>query len=144
MTDATTIRLLHRAAAILRDSLPRYLMLCPPANLRGEGAARAALRSAADDNELHLSVIGKLLEDHGGNVSPSTFPLAYTSLNDLGMDYLVERLAVGAEHDYVALDTIARQLPYGTLEQARVEEAAGAVQAHADSWRLVTSRRLLR
>jgi hypothetical protein len=90
MDRAEAIRVLNRLLRILKWSLPVYLQDTRPWARRNAEEARQALARLAADQQEYVERITETIERLGGHVEPGGFPVQFTSLHDLGLDFLLQ------------------------------------------------------
>jgi hypothetical protein len=91
MDRAEAIRVLNRLLQILKWSLPVYLQDTRPWARRNAEEARQALARLAADQQRYVERITETIERLGGQVEPGGFPTQFTSLHDLGLDFLLQK-----------------------------------------------------
>ena len=100
-------RALNEVLAILEQSLPMYLRFAPPWVGNGEQRTRLAWESVVADRETAIAKLSALLDSRRHTIDHGEFPMDFTSLHDLSLDFLVQQLI---EHERRDVDAIATRL----------------------------------
>ncbi len=123
---------LGRLLKILCASLPMYLEDARPWSRRGEGEARTALANlVADRQELALRVAGMIVRQ-GARPAPGGFPVEFTAVNDLSIDFLLGELVRRQRCDVADLERCVADLAAAPEARALAEEALGNTQGHLE------------
>jgi hypothetical protein len=133
MSAQLTIDLLNQLLALHSRSLPTYLAYAQPWFHRPHSDAEAVLRHIAEDHERMVQRIGTVIMDYEGAIKASEFPMEFTDLHDLSIDYLVPQVVSRLEQDIEWMRQCVPQLNASPGARAIAEEALGAAQAHLDS-----------
>jgi hypothetical protein len=121
--------LLNRLLQIHTTSLPMYLASAKPWVPRGhEKDAQTLALIIADQQRMAQRLTDEIL-DSEGTIEPGEFPMTYTDLHDLSVDYLLKALAKSQQSDLAEIEDCARQLGGDPVAQ----EAVGAAKAHLES-----------
>ena len=90
MPRRSPVEILNQLLALHTRSLPTYLLSAKPwvANEDAE-AALAVLEQIAADQQLMAGRIVSVIRDEGGTPARSEFPINFTDMNDLSMDYIM-------------------------------------------------------
>lgn len=133
MTSPNTIDVLNRLLVIHHRSLPMYLGYAMPYPLRGDERARGVLNEIVESQKEMVERIGRLIVERGGNVEHGEFPMYFTGLHDLSLEYLVKRMIADQRRDIASIEQCVVQLHSDPLGKALAEEALGAAKAHLDA-----------
>jgi hypothetical protein len=133
MADQDTIERLNRLLTLHQRSLPMYLASARPWFPQPDGEAQAVLRHIAEDQRLMVDRIGAVILDLGGSVRPSEFPMEFTGLHDLSVDYLYPQIVARQRREIEWMRQCCQQLQENPVARAVAEEALGAAQAHLDN-----------
>src|SRR5689334_1981256 len=90
---------LVRLLATQRHSLAMYLANTRPWAPPGSERALAAVRHIVEDQTKMSGRIADHMIDVYGQVDSGEFPMEFTSVHDLGIEYLIERLIAAERHD---------------------------------------------
>jgi hypothetical protein len=135
---ADTIYWLNRLLAIHCKSFPQYLRWSRPHVPAGRGEELESIEAIALDQDVMGDRISRMIVD--GNALPRSgeFPMEFTDLHDLDIDYLM-RLAVRyQEQDVVAIQELVERLQTAPAAKAIGEEALGMAKGHLDTLRELT------
>jgi len=135
---ADTVHWLNRLLAIHCKSFPQYVRWSRPYVPPGRAEELEALEALAQDQDVLAERISRMIID--GDALPRTgeFPMEFTDLHDLDIDYLV-RAAVGyQEQDVAAIEQLVERLQTAPAAKAIAEEALGMAKGHLDTLRELT------
>lgn len=133
MKSTQTIRALNRLVAIHNRSLAMYLASARPFTREGDEEAMAVLRHMATDQRKTVERLGALILELGGRVAKGEFPMEFTSLHDLDLDYLLRRVVASHKVDIEAIKECVDELRLAPLARALAEESLGAAKGQLDS-----------
>lgn len=133
MSSLDTNAVLNRLLVLHHRSLPVYLSYAVPWLHRDNEAAQEVLQSIAADHRALVDRLGELILDGNGIVAHGGFPLRYTALHDLSLDYLVTRLIEFQKQLIPQIAECADQLRMTPAAQAVALEALGEAKAHLQS-----------
>lgn len=91
------------------------------------------LRLMAADQLKTVDRLAGLILELGGRVQMGEFPMDFTSLHDLNVDYLLQRVVAGHKRDIAAIEECVDELRLAPLARALAEESLGAAKGHLDS-----------
>ena len=130
---ASTVDVLNRLLALHSRSLPTYLASARPWISENEQEAMTVLRHIAESQGEMVERLGTLVVDEGGVPHIGEFPMMFTDMHDLSLDYILPRLVEWIESDIVTIRQCIGELNGAPPAKAIAEEALGAAQAHLDS-----------
>jgi hypothetical protein len=133
MSEQMTLDVLNQLLALHSRSLPTYLACARPWFPKPDSEAESVLRHIAEDHKLMIDRIGTIIMDLGGTISASEFPMEFTDMHDLSVDYLVPQIITRLEQDVAWMRQCVPQLNDVPAARAIAEESLGAAQAHRDS-----------
>jgi hypothetical protein len=133
MPAPSTIEVLNRLYVLHHRSLARYLHYAPPHELTRHAKAGAVLGDMAADHERTADKVATMILDAGGLVDPGEFPMAFTGLHDLSVEYLVKQLIDRQKKHIAACEKLADLLNLAPYAQAAAREAVGAAKGHLDN-----------
>jgi hypothetical protein len=133
MPAADSTDILNRLLIIHHRSLPMYLGYATPYSVRGDEKAREVLAQIVEYQKELVDRIGELIIERGGRVHHGEFPMYFTGLHDLSLDYLVRRMIADMKRDIAAIEQCVAALDDDPLAKAIAEEALGAAKGHLDS-----------
>ena len=130
---ASTVDVLNRLLALHSRSLPTYLASARPWIAENEQEAITVLRHIAESQESIVERLGTMVVEEGGIPSIGEYPMMFTDMHDLSMDYILPRLVEWIDADIVTIRQCVSDLNGAPAAKAIAEEALGAAQAHLDS-----------
>jgi hypothetical protein len=133
LNETVAYDVLNRLLVILYRSLAMYLRGARPWTHRGDEAACGVLDDVAADQARTVEILTDLLLDRRAPIDLGEFPLEFTSVHDLSLDYLVARLIDDQRYTIDAIEQCAAATRAGSAERAVAEEALGAARAHLQS-----------
>ncbi|MCU0877979.1 MAG: hypothetical protein MUF06_09365 [Pirellulaceae bacterium] len=140
MAQVRTIDILNRLYMLHYRSLPAYLHYAPPDRIRNHPQAREVLTQIVTDQAATADRFATMILDEGGTVVPGEFPMWFTGLHDLSVEYLVKQLIERQEKFIAACEGLADQLTTAPYAQAAAREAVGEAKGHLDNLKeLVTA-----
>ena len=130
---ASTVDVLNRLLALHSRSLPTYLASARPWFADNEQEAMTVLRHIAESQESMVERLGTMVVEEGGVPQLGEYPLYFTDMHDLSIDYILPRLVEWIESDVTTIRQCVGELNGVPAAKAIAEEALGAAQAHLDS-----------
>lgn len=130
LSPRQTIDALNRLLAIHDHSLAMYLTSFAPWTPAGDGPhqqATATLAVIVADHRALSAKIAEVIDARGGLAEGGSYPMTYTDLHDLSIDFLVQELIRSQRRDLVAIERIAEEL--GADVQARRLADTAALEA---------------
>ena len=136
--NADTIYWLNRLLAIHCKSFPQYLRWSRPHVPAGRGEELEAVQAIAQDQDVMAERISRMIVDADALPRSGEFPMEFTDLHDLDIDFLL-RLAVRyQEQDIGAIQQLVDRLHTAPAAKATAEEALGMAKGHLDTLRELT------
>jgi hypothetical protein len=123
---------LNQLLHLLLRGLPAYVVEINPRTQPGRDALRKALANLVDDRRLFAQRTVQAILDRGGNPDPGPFPLEYTGLNDVSIEYLAHELIDSLHVDIEILEELSTQLVTIPELYALTEEILGNTTGHAE------------
>ncbi len=123
---------LNQLLHLLLRGLPAYVVEVNPSMQPGRHPLRKALANLADDRRLFANRTNQAILDRGAYPDPGPFPLEYTGLNDVSIEYLTNELIDSLHVDTEILQEISAQLTAIPELHALAEEILGNTIAHAE------------
>ncbi len=123
---------LNRLLVTQRCSLARYLSKSLFWTHRGNEALVKAIRGISDDQKHYAHRLIEAIGERDGRVESTSFPMAFTSLNDLALDYLLTRLIEYQRRDLQVIQQCAAESVKGTLAPSLGEEILRSEREHLD------------
>lgn len=133
MNSVDTNAVLNRLRVIHKRSLPTYLSYAVPWSRAGGEAATETLALVANDHKTMVDRLGELILENGGVTEPGSFPMAFTSLHFLSVDFLVQKLIEDQQKTIQEIGDCVQQLHLSPSSQAVAQEALGEAKGHLES-----------
>lgn len=128
-----TIRLLNRLLGIEYRSLPMYLTYASPWTHEGDEKATEALRHIVADQEAMSQRIAELVQSLGGRPEPGEYPMDFTSMHFLSLDFLLTELVRHQQRSIAAIERVVGQLGDDREARELAEELLGSERAHLEA-----------
>jgi hypothetical protein len=135
MSPPSTTEILNRLLVLHVRSLPTYLSYAPPHQLRRHPQAKEVLDHIVEDQKRTIDRLGTLILDAGGTLDYGEFPMSFTSLHDLSLEYLLKLLIERQQKFIAACEKLADMLGMAPYAQAAAREAMGEAKGHLDNLR---------
>jgi hypothetical protein len=133
MPSLSTIDILNQLYVLHYRSLPQYLHYAPPHELRRNPQASAVLAQIVADQTRTAERLATMVLDAGGLVDPGEFPMSFTGLHDLSVNYLIRQVIDRQRRHIAACQRLADQLNMAPYAQAAAREAVGEAKGHLDN-----------
>ena len=130
MSPPSTIEVLNRLLVLHERSLPMYLSYAPPNRMADHPQAKAVLDQIVEDQKRTIDRLATIVLDSGGQVDYGEFPMAFTGLHDLSLDYLLKLMAERQKKLVAACENLANLLGSAPYAQAAAREALGEAKGH--------------
>lgn len=135
MSPPSTTEILNRVLVLHARSLAMYLSYAPPAGIANLPEARAVLDRMVEDQKRTVDRLATMILDAGGTIDHGEFPMSFTSLHDLSLEYLLKILIERQEKTIAACQRLADQLGMAPYAQAAVREIIGEAKGHLENLR---------
>ena len=136
MPRQSPVEILNQLLALHTRSLPTYLLSAKPwVSNEAAQAALTVLEQIAADQELVAGRIVAVIRDEHGTPTSSEFPINFTDMHDLSMDYIMAEVQARQEREIEFMEWAVENLAGAAVRGAIAEEALGAAKAHLDSLR---------
>jgi hypothetical protein len=133
MLDRQTVAALNRLFITIYRSLPMYLTYAAPWSHRGDERIEETLRHIVADHKALCARIAQFLQEQQAPLNTGDYPMGFTDLHDLSLDYLVSRLVRCQRQDIAAITGCVQDLKAQAAARTLAEEALGAARAHLES-----------
>ena len=133
MSQPAINHLLNRLLAIVGRSFPQYLQYSRPYIPTGRSNLKETIDSIVGDQDVMVERISQTLYNAERPPRYGEFPMEYTDLHDLDIDYLIGAAIKYQQQDIASISAIADQLQLAPAAQALAEEALGMAKGHLDS-----------
>ena len=124
---------LNRLRIIHTRSFAAYLYYAAPWIRKGFHGAADVLALMGSELERIADQLGEMILNNGGEIIPGEFPIEFTGLHDLSVDYLLGIIIDHQEKDIATIQDCVNQLEADPFAQALAEESLGAAKGHLDS-----------
>jgi hypothetical protein len=135
MITIDAIRHLNRLLAIHCRSFVQYLRWSKPYAPPGHEDELETLAAIAADQDALSERISRLIVDAGSLPRSGEFPMEFTDLHDLDIDFLVAAAVRYQADDLASIQQIVEALAAAPAARAIAEEALGMAKGHLDSLR---------
>ena len=132
MSRPKVVDALNRLLANQCCSLANYLSDARPWTHPGNEVLVEATRGIVADHEHYSQRLAEAIEDRDGNVYSGGFPMTFTSLNDLALDYLLVRLVEDQQSNIQAAEQCMAELVEDSPAWSLASEVVGNERAHLD------------
>ena len=133
MSQEHSIEILNRLLAIYCRSFPMYLTHARPWTHVGDQRAIEAVELVVADQRAIAERISQLILEGGGLPDPGKFPLLFTDVHDLSLDYLIREAIQYQKADIVAIQQCVEAFNYVLAMKPLAEEALGLAKGHLES-----------
>jgi len=130
MTAMDTNAVLNRLLVLHHRSLPMYVSQATPWVGPGHEAAWEAVQSVARDHQVTADRFGAMVLTSDGVPTYGEFPIRYTALNDLALDFLLVRIIEYERQLIRRISECADLVRMSPAVQACVLESLGEAKAH--------------
>ena len=130
----STVQILNRLVALHGSSLPMYLASAPPHKQLGDEDAWEAIQLVIEDQKLMIDKIADYVESLDGVPNMGEFPMEFTGLHDLSMDFILQKALDRQKREVALIEQISAELEAGSQARALSQEALGAAKAHVQSF----------
>ena len=118
---------------ILYRSLPMYLAEARPWVHRRDEKLASAITAIAGDQCLFAHRVAQAIVDMGRHPNPGSFPYQFTSIHDLAIDYLLQRLVEYQHRDVTHIGRCVEDLAEQPQHAALAEEILGNARGHLET-----------
>jgi hypothetical protein len=132
MMTIDAVRQLNRLLAIHCRSFVQYLRWSKPHVPPGHEEELETLAAIAADQDAMAERISRLIVDAGALPRSGEFPMEFTDLHDLDIDFLIAAAVRYQEHDLATIQQIVDALSAAPAARAIAEEALGRSKGHLD------------
>ena len=133
MSPPSTTEILNRLLVLHERSLPMYLSFAPPADLARNSKARAVLDQIVADQKRTIDRLATIILESNGVIEHGEFPMSFTSLHDLSLEYLLKLLIERQGKTIAACERLADALNMAPYAQAAAREAVGEAKGHVEN-----------
>ena len=117
---------------LLSRSLPMYLHEAPAWTCRDDQRTSDALENLVADQQDYSHELVDRLRELDTQPAPGPARIEFTCVNDLSLDYLLDRLIELQQEDVAALERCVKALGANPPQRMLVEEIVGNAKGHLD------------
>lgn len=132
MNPSDPIDVLNRLLQIVYRSLPVYLQGTRPWVKQGDEKALEQLAQIAADHRYYAQRIADAVQQAGACFDPGQFPVGFTGLHDVSVDFLVKRVTELQKRDLHCIEQCAASLAGSPRLRALAEEVLGNARGHLE------------
>jgi hypothetical protein len=140
MTKPVTIRALNDLLALEYRSLPMYVTDAMPWTHPGDAKSTATLASIVSDQKASSQRIAQLILDRGGALDTGEFPMEYTDMHDLSLDFLVKELVSFQKWLIGQIEQIVKTVDSDRDVRELAQETLGSAKAHLEALHELTTQ----
>jgi bacterioferritin (cytochrome b1) len=133
--NSEAIVLLNRLLAIHVRSFVQYLRYSRPYITSGQVDVVETLEATAHDQDVMADRISRMVYDAGGLPRSGEFPMEFTDMHDLDLDFLLSAAVRYQAYDVESIGGIAARLQSEPAARSIAEEALGMAKGHLDTLR---------
>jgi hypothetical protein len=133
MKQASIVNTLNRLYIIENRSLPMYMVDACPWSHPGDEKTSQVFANIVADQKVMSQRLADLIDAREGRLHNGSFPMQYTDLNLVSLDYLVGEVARLLRQDIEAIRVAADKLAGDREAQELAEEILGSERAHLEA-----------
>jgi len=133
MARSRNTDVLNRLLATLHRSLSQYLQGSHYWTRRGDARAETVVRHLVEDQRALSARIADLILQRHGQISPASFPMEFTDLNLLSLDYLLQELIRHQKLDIETVEECVAELRGDREARELAEEVLGNARGHQEN-----------
>jgi ferritin-like metal-binding protein YciE len=133
MKQASILNTLNRLYLIENRSLAMYMVDACPWSHAGDEQAAQVISHIVADQKVMAQRLADLIDARDGRVHNGSFPMQFTDLNMVSLEYLVGELARLLRQDIESIRTSVEKLAGDREAQELAEEILGSEQAHLEA-----------
>jgi|GEM_PF-390751 len=133
MNQPATIPLLNRLLGVVSRSFLQYIKFSQPYVPAGRKEVLETLAAMAADLDSMADRISQMIMNQQELPRTGQFPMGFTDMHDLDIDFLV-RVAIDCQRqDIVAVEQLVEQLQMAPAAKSLAEETLGMAKGHLQS-----------
>ena len=133
MKQASILNTLNRLYLIENRSLAMYMVDACPWTHAGDAKASQVMANIVSDQKVMSQRLADLIDARGGRLHNGSFPMQFTDLNMVSLEYLVGEVARLLRQDIESIRAAVEKLAGDREAQELAEEILGAEQAHLEA-----------
>ena len=130
MSQPTTIHLLNRLLGIVSRSFLQYLKYSRPYVPSGRREVVEVLAAMVMDQDRMADRISRMITDHRALPRTGGFPMGFTDMHDLEIDFLIRVAMDFQQQDVLSIGQLAQQLQLAPAAKSLAEETLGLAKGH--------------
>jgi hypothetical protein len=133
ISKPSTAAIMNRLLVLHQRSLPMFLTYASPWTASHDEQALEALRHLVEDQKRLAGQIADYMLERRWRMDPGEFPLEFTGLHDVSLDYLWPKLIDAQRRDIREIQASIAGLNSDPYARALAEEALGSAKGHLES-----------
>jgi hypothetical protein len=129
-SDTAANQALNEILVILHRSLPAYLSHAAPWVAFGNDEMHRVLARIVAEKEDHVHHLTELLDARRHTIDRGEFPMDFTSLHDVSLDFLVKQLIRDERQEVARIEACERRLAGDREGRVLVAEVLATAQRH--------------
>lgn len=130
---SATLDLLNELLAIEYRSLPMYLTYACPWRHAQDARAAETLQHIVTDQQHMSARLVEEIQDRGGAPEVGDFPMTFTDMHDLSLDYLIKDALVWQQRGVDRIEQIVASLESDRGARELAQEVLGSERAHLEA-----------
>ena len=126
------LQTLNRIFIVLHRSLAMYLADAAPWTAFGHHTARERLNNLVADQRDYARRLSLFLTSRRHTLDQGEFPMTYTDLHDLSLDYLMTELVRHQRQDVLSIERLVGELSGDPEARRLAEEVLGNARGHLE------------
>lgn len=132
MPKPDPLQVLNDLLIILDRSLAMYVSQATPWVGPADERARQTLENLVTDQKFYVDRIGDILVKHRYVYDLGEFPMTYTDLHDLALDYLLKEITRYHRRDIQAIERCVQKLAGAGEAETLAQEVLGNAKGHLE------------
>jgi hypothetical protein len=129
----STAAIMNRVLELHQRSLPMFLTYAAPWVSNQDGKAVQTLRYLVEDQKRLAARIADYMLEGRWRIENGEFPLEFTGLHDVSLEYLWSKLIEAQRRDIGVIQQCIAGLASDPFARALAEEALGSARGHLES-----------
>ena len=129
----STASIMNRLLTLHQRSLPMFLTYAAPWTAKHDQKAIETLRFLVEDQKRLAGRIADYMLERRWRMDPGEFPLEFTGLHDVSLEYLWPKLIEAQRRDISVVQGCIAALASDPFARALAEEALGSARGHLES-----------
>jgi len=140
MRSTETNDVLNRVLEILQRSFPQYMRYARPYIPQGRENVMDTIHEIVAGQDLLAERVSQTIFDSGGRPDPGDFPIEFTDMHDLAIDFLIQEAIECQKQDIADLEQCVEALRLAPAAQSLAAEALGMAKGHLESLEELTDK----